>query len=112
MALLPFSAAAATPPGPLSGVPDVVLPAVHADLRSLAGTRSLIERVLRGEPLPGGDPGLDLAFQAARFASAAWEVPPLPLSLLAEPAVAARVGDTAAGTYGCPWANGPAARAS
>lgn len=113
LALLPLSSAVADPPGPVSGVPDVVLPAVHAGLLSLGTTRRLVGALFRGHRLPRGGLGWGLAYQLTRFASAAWESPPLPLAELSGTGAGPRRGlDAAFDTYGCPAADRPGARAS
>lgn len=108
VALLPLSAAVAEPLGPVAGVPDAVVPAIHADLLSLGTTRRLIERVLRGGA-PTTPAGLGLAFQILRYASGAWSSPPLALDEVAawRRDGGARSGDAAFGTYGCPASTSP-----
>lgn len=110
VALLPLTAAVAAPPGPLAGVPDGVVPAVHATLLDTGAVQHTVDRVLHGHPMPR-HLGWGTLFQVVRYSSSAWETPPVPLG-----AVAAWRhdrgnvhGDAAFGSYGCPATNAPAA---
>lgn len=111
VALLPLTAAVDTPPGPVAGIPTGVMPSVHGTLVSSGGVRKELLGVLEGQPLSRYF-GWGLAFQVARYAASAWEVPSLPLT--AVPAWrhhgGAKLGDAAFGTYGCPSLDHPSVR--
>lgn len=102
VALLPLSAAVVTPPGPVGGIPNGVVPAVHASVASTGTVRHEIEKVLAGKPLDHFF-GWGFAFDLTRYAASAWESPSLPLSLVEawQAAGGRRWGDAAFGGYGC-----------
>lgn len=98
---VPLAGAAVGPPALASHVPLTVLPAFHAEILNGGTVRRHIARDLAGSPLPR-HPGWRLAFEVARGAANAWEVPALPLSWFSP--ADARLPDPAFGDNGC--ANG------
>lgn len=108
VAVLPLSAAVVDPPGPVAGIPNGVVPTIHAELETKSAVRTETAKVLAGEPLDHFF-GWGLTFQFVRYSASAWETPSLPLSLVPtwRRHGGTHEGDAAFGTYGCRAADHP-----
>jgi hypothetical protein len=75
-AVLPLDTGVSAPAPDLLGIPFTVVPAFHGGMLDDATTASIVERVIRGRPLPGSE-GWSWAEELIRSGASAWQVPGL-----------------------------------